>query len=103
MVSATNLKLENLPRIAIIGTNGVINEDRNIKNVNSFDLQRDLINNIGKKEFSKEEVEKIEKFIFMENDAKRKVVKSMNIYLKKKDWTMCIFMLDQKYALTKRE
>ena len=100
--SATNLKLENLPRISIIGSNGAIKEDRSIKNVNSFDLQRDLINNKGKKEYTNEEQVKIEKFIYMENDIKRKIVKSMNIYLKNKGLNDVHFYVRSKICIDKK-
>jgi hypothetical protein len=100
--SATNLKVQNLPRIAIIGSNGIIKEDKSVKNVSSFDLQRDLINNIGKKEISNEEQMKIDKFIFMENDAKRKVVKSMNIYLKNKGLNDVHFYVKSKICIDKK-
>ncbi len=100
--SATNLKLENLPRIAIIGSNGSIKEDKYIKNVNSFDIQRDLINNIGKKEYNSEDQAKSEKFIYMENDSKRKVVKSMNIYLKNKGLNDVHFYVKSKICIDKK-
>lgn len=100
--SATNLKVQNLPRIAIIGSNGIIKEDKSVKNVSSFDLQRDLINNIGKKEISNEEQMKIDKFIFLENDAKRKVVKSMNIYLKNKGLNDVHFYVKSKICIDKK-
>ena len=100
--SATNLKLENLPRIAIIGSNGSIKEDKYIKNVNSFDIQRDLINNIGKKEYNSEDQAKSEKFIYMENDSKRKVVKSMNIYLKNKGLNDVHFYVRSKICIDKK-
>ena len=50
--------------------------------MNSFDVKRDLIDTLGKKGYNSEEQGKIDKFIYMENDLKRKIVKSMNIYLK---------------------
>ena len=102
MNSATNLKLENLPRIAIIGSDGAIKEDKCIKNVNSFDLQRDLINNIGKKEYTNEEQAKIDKFIYMENDVKKKVVKSMNVYLKNKGLNDVHFYVKSKICIDKK-
>ena len=99
---ATNLKLENLPRIAIIGSNGAIKEDKCIKNVNSFDIQKDLINNIGKKEYSSEDQAKIEKFISFGNELKRKIVKSMNIYLKNKGLNDVHFYVRSKICIDKK-
>ena len=48
-----------------------------------FDLQRDLINNTGKREYNSEELAKTEKYIHLENETKRNLVKSMNIFLEK--------------------
>ena len=42
--SSTNLKIGSLPRIAIIGADGIVHEDKLFKNLNMFDLQRDVIN-----------------------------------------------------------
>ena len=50
--------------------------------MNSFDVKRDLIDTLAKKRHNIEEQGKIDKFIYMENDLKRKVVKFKNIYLK---------------------
>ena len=47
--SSFNLKISNLPRISIIGADGIINEDKCIKNVSFFEVQRDLIDNDGQK------------------------------------------------------
>ena len=49
-----------------------------------FDLNRDLINSNGKREYNSEELAKTEKYIYLENKAKRTLVKSMNIFFKKK-------------------
>ena len=70
--------------------------------MNSFDLQRDLINNKGKKEYTNEEQVKIEKFIYMENDIKRKIVKSMNIYLKNKGLNDVHFYVRSKICIDKK-
>ena len=99
--SATNIKLNNLPRVAIIN-NGLIDEDKSIKNINTFDIIRDLINNIGQEEYSPEVQAKIDKFVYMENENKRKVVKSMNIYLKKNGFNDVNFYVKSKISLDKR-
>ena len=100
--SATNLKLINLPRISVIGADGIIHEDKCIKNVNSFDVKRDLIDTLGQKGFNAEEQAKIDKFIYMENDLKRKVVKSMNIYLKNNKLNGVHFYVKSKICFDKK-
>ena len=49
-----------------------------------FDFQRDLINSTGKREYNSEELAKTEKYIYLENETKRNLVKSKNIFLRKK-------------------
>ena len=66
------------------GADGIVHEDKLVKNLNMFDLQRDLINSTGKRDYNSEELAKTEKFIYLENKAKRNFVKSMNICFKKK-------------------
>ena len=100
--SATNLKINTLPRVSIIGADGIIREDKFIKNMNIFDLQGDLVNNMGKREFSKEEQAKTEKYIYLENDIKRKLVKSMNIYLKKNGLNDVHFYVKSKICIDKK-
>ena len=97
--SATNLKLCNLPRIALIN-NGVISEDKGIKSVNTFDLQRDLINKIGQN--GNEDQSKNDKWLYLENDNKRKVVKSMNIYLKNIGFNDVHFYVKTKICIDKK-
>lgn len=99
--SATNLKLKNLPRIALIGPDGAIHEDKCIKNINVFNLQKDLIINKGPKEYNSEEQAKIEKFVFLDNENKRKVVKGMNIYLKKNGLSNVHFYVKSKICIDK--
>ena len=49
-----------------------------------FDLNRDLINSNGKREYNSEELAKTEKYTYLENETKRNLVKSINIFLRKK-------------------
>ena len=101
--TATNLRINNLPRVAIIGTDGIISEDKCIRNVNIFDLHNDFISKIGQKgEFNSEEQAKIDKFIYLENDNKRNVVKSMNIYLKNNGLNDVHFYVKSKISIDKR-
>lgn len=97
---STNLKLVNLPRVAII-SNGIIREDKCIKNINTFDIHRDLVNIMSQKAHNNEEQVKVDKFIYMENENKRKVVKSMNIYLKNNEFNDVHFYVRSKIKLDK--
>jgi hypothetical protein len=99
--TAINLKISNLPRIAIIGADGVIHEDKCIKNVNFFNLQKDLINR-GPKGYNSDEQAKIENFVYLDNENKRRVVKSMNIYLKNNGLNNVHFYVKSKICIDKK-
>ena len=99
--SSTNLKLKNLPRIAYI-ENGTIKEDKSIINVNTFELQKDLIDNISGKSSKIEKQEKIDEFISLSNDIKRNVIKSMNIYLKNNGLNEVHFFVKSKVCISKK-
>lgn len=101
MNSSTNIKLHNLPRVAVIGNENII-EDKYIKNVNTFDIQRDLINILGQRVFNNEEQVKADRFINLENDGKRKVVKSMNIYLRNNGFNEVNFYVKSKISIDKK-
>ena len=100
--SSTNLKIGSLPRIAIIGADGIVREDKLVKNLNMFDLQRDLINNSGKREYNSDEMAKIEKYIYLDNDTKRNLIKSMNIYLKNNGLNDVHFYVKSKICIDKK-
>ena len=100
--SATNLKIGHLPRIAVIGAEGIVHEDKFVKNLNMFDLQRDIINNTGKREYNSEELTKTEKYIYLENETKRNLVKSMNIFLRKNGLNDVHFYVKSKICIDKK-
>ena len=100
--TSTNLKISNLPRISVVGTDGIIYEDKCIKNVNFFEVQKDLLNNMGKKDINSEEQAKNEKFFYLENENKRKVVKSMNIYLRNNGLNNVHFYVKSKICIDKK-
>ena len=100
--TSINIKISNLPRIAIIGSDGIIHEDKYIKNVNNFDLTKDLIKNKNQKVNNAEEQGKVDKFIYLENENKRNVVKSMNIYLKKIGMNSIQFYVNSKICIDKK-
>ena len=99
---SSNLKLINFPRIAIISADGLILEDKHIKNVNVFNLQKDLINNREHKEYNSEEQAKIEKFVYLDNENKKKVVKAMNISLKNYGLNNVHFYVKSKICIDKK-
>ena len=100
--SSGNLKITNLPRIAIIGADGIINEDKCIKNVSFFEVQRDLIDNDGQKVVNMDEQTRNDRYIFLENDNKRKAVKSVNIYLKDNQLNNVHFYVKSKICIDKK-
>ena len=100
--SSFNLKINNLPRISIIGADGIINEDKCIKNVSFFEVERDLINNDGQKVINMDEQTKNDKYIYLENDNKRKAVKSVNIYLKDNQLNNVHFYVKSKICIDKK-
>ena len=100
--TATNLRLSRLPRIAIIGADGLIREDKCIKNVNSFDLQKDLFNKLGEEGYNREEQAKNNNFIYLDNENKRNIVKSMNVYLKKNGLNNVHFYVNSKICINKK-
>ena len=98
--SSSNLKISNLPRISIIGADGIIHEDKCIKNVSFFEVERDLINNDGQKVVNMDS--KNDKYIYLENDNKRKAVKSVNIYLKENQLNDVHFYVKTKICIDKK-
>ena len=100
--SPTNLKINNLPRISAIGADGLIYEDKPIKNISDFDIQKDFVNKIGQKENENEELAKNEKFLNLENEIKKKTVKSINKYLKKNGLNNASFYVKSKICIDKK-
>lgn len=99
--SATNIKINDLPRIVVIGPDGLIREDKCV-NVNNFDIEKNLINNKTPKQYTSEEQAKNDKFIYLENEYKRNVVKSMNIYLKNNGLNNVRFFVKSKICIDKK-
>ena len=97
--NSSNLKFFNLPRIVLIGSDNKIIEDKCIKNIFSFDLKNDLVsNNVN----IKKNDEKLNtKFILLENDLKKKIVRSMNSYLKKAGLEDVHFYVKSKVCIDK--
>ena len=76
-----DLKMNNLPRILVIGENKIIKEDKIAKN-NNFEIEKIILNsNVDKNIKNEENRKKDSNFILLENDNKRKVIKGINIYL----------------------
>ena len=80
--SSLELNLKNLPRVILIGANNIISEDKTIKDINNFELEKlETNSNEDKKVKNEERRKKDSNFILLENDNKRKVIKALNIYL----------------------
>ena len=76
-----DLKMNNLPRILVIGENNIIKEDKTAKN-NNFEIEKIILNSKSDKNIKNDEKRKKDSnFILLENDNKRKVIKGINIYL----------------------
>lgn len=80
--SSTNLKLTTLPRVVLVNSNRAIIEDKCIKNIDSFFLQDILYPKNKENDNSLEDQRQYDNFIMLENDNKKKVIKSINQYLK---------------------
>ena len=94
----TNLKYFNLPRIVEIGSDDTIIEDKKIKNLYNFELEKDFLNkNIKSEQDKKEE----SNFVYLENDNKRKIIKAINIYLKTAGLNDVHFYVTNKICIDK--
>ena len=96
---STNLKFFNLPRIALLGSDNKIIEDKCIKNIFSFDLENDLFAGTGTKKKGDQKLNT--NFILLENDLKKKVVRSMNTYLKNAGLADVHFYVKSKVCIDK--
>jgi len=97
--NTTNLKYYNLPRIVVIGSDNIIHEDKYIRNIQSFDINRDLMNNTNKN--NKSEDGQQSNFVILENDNKRKIIKAINIYIKSAGLKDVHFYVKSKVSIDK--
>ena len=95
----TNLKYYNLPRKVIIDSDNVILQDKNIKNLSDFDLTKNSNNNIN--DINNNDINDNTSFILLENNNKRKIVKTINIYLKSAGWKDVHFYVKSKISIDK--
>lgn len=96
---SSNLKFFNLPRIAMLGSDNKIIEDKCIKNIFSFNLENDLLSAGGNKKKGDQKLGT--NFILLENDLKKKVVRSMNTYLKNAGLADVHFYVKSKVCIDK--
>ena len=78
----TEINFHNLPRVLLIGADNIISQDKALKNINNYEVEK-VISNFNEDK-NIEDVERRKKdsnFILLENENKRKVIKAMNIYL----------------------
>ena len=97
--NTTNLKYYNLPRIVVIGSDNIIHEDKYIRNIQSFDINRDLMNNTNKN--NKSEDGQQSNFVILENDNKRKIIKAINVYIKSAGLKDVHFYVKSKVSIDK--
>ena len=101
--SNKSLKLTSLPRVLFVDSDNIVREDRFIKNIHNFDIERDLINYYESKSNKNEEHRKIDSnFVLLENENKRKIIKAMNIYLKECGLDDVHFYVKSKISIDKK-
>ena len=99
----TNLKLNNLPRALYVDSDNIIQQDKVLKNINSFNIEKDLIYNYEKQSNKSEEQKKIDSnFILLENENKRKIIKAMNIYIRDAGLNDVHFYVKSKVSIDKK-
>lgn len=96
----SNLKLFNYPRIILIGPDETIIEDKNIKNLENFQLDKYFMNNKMKNK-NQENQKEDSKFIFLENENKRKIIRAINNYLKSAGLNDVYFYVKSKINIDK--
>lgn len=94
------LKLTSLPRIVLVNSEGNIVEDKCVKNIYSFNII-DVYNGLIEKNNRYDEEKKNDNFILLENDNKRKVIKAINLYIKKAGLNDAHFYVKSKVEIDK--
>ena len=100
----STLRLTHLPRALLVDTDNVIREDKFLKSLHVFDVEKDLINNYeNKKTSNDDEQKKIDSnFVLLENENKRKVIKSLNIYIRDAGLNDVHFYVKSKISIDKK-
>ena len=99
----TSLKLTNLPRALFVDSDNIIREDKYIKNIYNFNIERDLINYYeNKSNKNEDQIKKDSNFVLLENENKRKIIKAMNIYLKEAGLDNVHFYVKSKISIDKK-
>lgn len=98
-----DLKLNNLPRALFVDSDSIIREDKYIKNIHYFNVERDLINYYENKSSKNDEQKKIDSnFVLLENDNKRKIIRAMNIYIREAGLNDVHFYVKSKISIDKK-
>lgn len=100
--NSTNLKLNSLPRALYVDSDNVIQQDKVLRNLHSFNLEKDLINNYDKQNKSEEQKTLDSNFILLENENKRKIIKAMNIYIRDAGLNDVHFYVKSKISIDKK-
>ena len=98
--NSTNLKFFNLPRVVLLGSDNKIIEDKCIKNIFSFDLEENLFKSVENSR-NKKDQKLNTNYILLENNLKRKIVRSMNTYLKNAGLADVHFYVKSKVCIDK--
>ncbi len=99
----TGIRLNNLPRALFVDSDNVIREDRFIKNIYLFNLERDLINYQQNKPNKNEDLKKIDSnFVLLENANKKQIVRAMNTYIRDTGLTDVHFYVKSKINIDRK-
>ena len=99
----TGIRLNNLPRALFVDSDNVIREDRFIKNIYLFNLERDLINYQQNKPNKNEDLKKIDSnFVLLENANKKQIVRAMNTYIRETGLTDVHFYVKSKINIDRK-
>ena len=98
----TNLKLINLPRILYVDSDNVIQQDKVLKSLHYFNLEKDLFSNYQKHSNSNDDSKIDSNFILLENENKRKIIKAMNIYIREAGLNDVHFYVKSKISIDKK-
>ena len=98
-----SLKFNHLPRALLVDSSNVIREDKFLRSIHTFVLEKDLINHFENKSGSSEEQKKIDSnFVLLENENKRKVIRAMNIYIRDAGLNDVHFYVKSKVSIDKK-
>ena len=94
----SNLKLVNFPRILYVDSDNVIQQDKVLKNLHYFNLEK-----LFEKHKNINDDTKVDSnFILLENENKRKIIKAINIYIREAGLNDVHFYVKSKINIDKK-